>query len=447
MIKIRKGLDIPITGAPDQKISSGPKISTVAIMGEDYVGMKPTLLVKEGDAVKKGQKILEDKKTPGVFFTSPVSGVIKEVNRGERRAFQSVVITNAGDEQIQFAHFKSKAINDISEADARALLQESGLWATLRTRPFSKSPSVDAKTNHIFVTAMDTRPLSADAELILSESMKEFKAGVEVLSKMTGTVFVCTKPESKVDVKGLKNVKHETFAGAHPAGNVGTHIHYLAPVDSKHSVWHMNYQDCIAVGKLFLTGQLSSERVISIAGPVASKPRLVRTIVGANLSELTQGEVQAGVVARVISGSILGGRKAAGTVGYLGRFHLQVALVKEDHSREFLGWHSPGLNKFSLKNVFLSKLIPGKKFAFTTNAAGSHRSIVPIGSYEAVMPGDFLATQLLRFLMAKNTDRAVELGALELDEEDLALCTFVDPCKNEFGPVLRETLNMIEKEG
>lgn len=447
MIKIKKGLDVPLVGAPEQKIADGVKIKTVGILSDDYVGMKPTFLVKEGDQVKKGQRLFEDKKTPGVFFTAPAAGIVKTINRGERRVFQSLLIDVTGDEQVQFQSFKNKAVSSLTDAEVRALLQEAGLWTALRTRPFSKTPAVDAKVQTLFVTAMDTHPHAVDADVIIAEAMSDFKAGVEALSKLVTTTFVCTKPGSKVDVSGLSGVKHETFSGPHPAGNVGTHIHYLAPVSANKSVWHIGYQDVIAVGKLFSSGKLQSERVVSLAGPAAMKPRLVRTVLGASLVELTQGEARNGSEVRIVSGSVLGGRKAAGPYCYLGRFHTQISLLKEGREREFLGWHSPGLNKFSLKSVFLSKLIPGKKFDMTTTTSGSHRSVVPIGSYEAVMPGDFLPTQLLRYLLSKNTDRAVELGALELDEEDLALCTFVDPCKNEFGPILRANLNLIEKEG
>ncbi|MFP5457817.1 MAG: Na(+)-translocating NADH-quinone reductase subunit A [Bacteriovoracia bacterium] len=444
MIKITKGLDLPITGAPEQKIYSANAPKEVAIVGDDYVGMKPTVLVQEGDKVLKGQKLLEDKKTPGVFFTSPVSGTVKAINRGDRRVFQSLVITVSGDEQVNFSTYKDGIS---SESDIRNLLQESGLWASLRTRPFSKSPSVDSKPHALFINAMDTHPLAADVNVILADAQEDFKKGVEVLSKLAPVTYVVTAPTTKIDVAGIANVKHETFAGPHPAGNVGTHIHHLAPVSANRSAWHLNYQDCIAIGKLFATGKLSTERVISLAGPAARNPRLVKTVLGVSLAELTASEIYDGAEFRCISGSVLGGRTAKGVTAYLGRFHMQVTLVKESREREFLGWHRPGLNKFSLKNVFVSKLIPNKLFGFNTSTNGSLRSIVPIGAYEAVMPGDFLATQLLRFLMTHNTDRAVELGALELDEEDVALCTFVDPCKNEFGPQLRATLNLIEKEG
>lgn len=445
MIKISKGLDLPITGAPVQKIFSGPAIKTVAVTGQDYVGMKPTLLVQVGDKVKKGQALFEDKKTPGVIFTAPAAGTVKEINRGEKRAFISVVINVEGDEQISFENYKSKGTN-VSAEEAKCLLVESGLWTALRTRPFSKTPALDSKAAALFINVMDTNPLTASPELIVSQNLADFKAGVAVLSKLAPKTYVVTHRRSCVDVKDL-DVKHEVFAGPHPAGNVGTHIHFLEPVSLNKSVWHIGYQDVIAVGKLFTSGKLDSSRVIAIGGPAARNPRLVTTIKGASIAELTNGETLDNSNIRFVSGSVLGGRTAKGENGYLGPFHNQISLLNEGNHREFMGWQSPGLNKFSVKPVFLSKLFPGKKFNLDTNTNGSRRSIVPIGSFEKVMPLDILPTQLLRYLMVKNTDYAASLGALELDEEDLALCTFVDPCKNEYGPVLRENLNIIEKEG
>jgi len=446
MIKITKGLTLPITGAPEKKIDEAVHVKSVALVGSDYNGMKPSVLVQEGDKVKKGQKLFEDKKCPGVFFTSPVAGTVKSINRGDKRVFQSMVISNEGQEQVKFENFKGAAIASLNAEAVKSLLIESGMWTSLRRRPFSKTPAVDEKAQAIFITTMDTHPLAVDVSVVLENSMDAFKAGVEVLSKLAPKTFVTTAPDTKMELN-LANVKHEVFAGPHPAGNPGTHIHYLAPVNATTSSWYLNYQDCIAIGKLFLTGELDTTRVISLAGPAARHPRYVKTLLGASLEELTKGETYDGAEHRTVSGSVFGGRTAQGVGAYLGRYHLQITLLKEGREREFLGWHRPGLNKFSIKNIFVSKLIPNKMFGFNTNTNGSLRSIVPIGSYEAVMPGDFLPTQLLRFLMSKNTDRAVELGALELDEEDLALCTFVDPCKNEFGPALRANLNIIEKEG
>jgi Na+-transporting NADH:ubiquinone oxidoreductase subunit A len=447
MIKISKGLDIPITGAPEQKISSAKSIKSVALVAADYNGMKPSMLVQVGDKVLKGQPLFEDKKTPGVIFTSPVAGTVRELNRGDKRVFQSIVIGVEGYDQVKLKNYQQKAVSSLSAEEIKNLLVESGAWTYLRTRPFSKIPEISSTPSSIFVTAIDTNPLAPNPEVIIEQAHDDFKAGVEVMAKLAPKVFVVTSHKTSVNVYGHTNVKHEMVQGPHPAGNVGTHIHFLDPVSANKTVWHVNYQDLIAIGHLFKTGNISHEKVVALAGPCAKSPRLVKTLRGANLADLTQDEVNQTSGVRLVSGSVLGGRTAMGTQAYVGQFHHQITMLKEGHHREFLGWQSPGLNKYSLKRVFLAKLMPGKKFSFDTNTNGSLRSIVPIGSFEKVMPLDILPTQLLRYLMARHSDMSINLGALELDEEDLALCTFVDPCKNEYGPVLRENLNQIEKEG
>jgi Na+-transporting NADH:ubiquinone oxidoreductase subunit A len=302
MIKITKGLDLPITGAPVKKIFSGNPVKTVALLGDDYRGMKPTMLVQVGDKVKKGQPLFEDKKISGVLFTAPVSGVIKEINRGERRAFQSVVIEVQGDEQVQFQNFKGKAAADLTPEEVRALLVESGFWTSLRTRPFSKTPAIDSMPSSIFVNAMDTQPLAPDSEVVLAEHLEDFKVGVAALARLSSKIFVVGPKGLKLDLAGVQNAKVEHFDGPHPAGNVGTHIHFLDPVSASKVVWHLNYQDAIAIGRLFKTGEYFNQKIISIAGPAARNPRLVRTIRGARIDELTVGETFDTAEIRYVSG-------------------------------------------------------------------------------------------------------------------------------------------------
>lgn len=447
MVKIKKGLDLPINGSPEQKISSANTVSRVALVGFDYVGMKPTMAVQVGDQVKKGQLLFEDKKTPGVKYTAPASGTIKEVNRGERRVFQSVVIEVEGDDAIEFASYDVGSLSELSRDQVAENLIESGLWTALRTRPYSKVPEVGSVPNSIFVTAMDTHPLSADPEVVISENSNDFASGLEILSKLTdGKVFVCKAPSSNIPVPTSSRIEAKEFAGKHPAGNAGTHIHFVDPVSATKTVWTVGYQDVIAIAKLFLTGQLSTDRVIALAGPMVNKPRLVKTRVGANISELTAGELKSGT-SRKISGSVLGGRTAKNSVDFVGRYANQVSVISEPDERELFGWLSPGTNKFSVMNIYLSKLFSGKLFDFSTTTNGSERAMVPIGAYEKVMPLDILPTQLLRALIVEDTEEAQLLGCLELDEEDLALCTFVCPGKYEYGPILRKNLTRIEIEG
>ncbi|CAK1694826.1 Na(+)-translocating NADH-quinone reductase subunit A [Vibrio crassostreae] len=446
MITIKKGLDLPIAGTPSQVINDGKSITKVALLGEEYVGMRPTMHARVGDEVKKGQVLFADKKNPGVVFTSPASGKVIEVNRGAKRVLQSVVIEVAGNEQITFNSYEANQLTSLDRETVKAQLVESGAWTALRTRPFSKVPAVDSETQAIFVTAMDTNPLAAEPELIINEQSDAFVAGLDLLSTLTnGKVYVCKKGTS-LPRSAQSNVEEHVFDGPHPAGLAGTHMHYLYPVNAQNVAWSINYQDVIAFGKLFLTGEIYSERVVSLAGPVVNNPRLVRTQIGASLEELTDSELMPGEV-RVISGSVLTGTEATGPHAFLGRYHQQVSVLREGRDKELFGWAMPGKNKFSVTRSFLGHLFKGQLFNMTTTTNGSDRSMVPIGNYERVMPLDMEPTLLLRDLCAGDIDSAQALGALELDEEDVALCTFVCPGKYEYGQLLRECLDTIEKEG
>lgn len=443
MIKINQGLDLPISGAPEQVISEGPKVRTVAVIGSDYIGMKPTMAVQQGDRVKTGQVIFTDKKTEGVKFTAPATGVVSAINRGARRVLQSVVIDVEEDEFVSFAQYGD--MSAVSREQAVANLVDSGLWTALRTRPFSRVPKPGTEPSAIFVTAMDTHPLAADPAVIIDKEIAAFSDGVTVLGKLTdGKVYVCAAAGTNISVNGA-NVVTEQFAGPHPAGLAGTHIHFLHPVSSTRKVWTIGYQDVIAVGKLFRDGRLSPQRVVALAGPQVENPRLLTTRLGANLEELAAGQMLTGEN-RLISGSILGGRTARGVTAFLGRYHNQVSVLLEGTHREFMGWLSPGTDKHSVMPIYLSQFA-SKLFNYTTNTNGSERAMVPMGSYERVMPLDILPTQLLRSLIVGDTATAQQLGCLELDEEDLALCTYVCPGKYEYGPILRDNLTRIEKEG
>ncbi|WP_028864222.1 Na(+)-translocating NADH-quinone reductase subunit A [Psychromonas aquimarina] len=446
MITIKKGLDLPISGAPEQIIQNGPAVTEVAILGEEYVGMRPSMAVKAGDTVKKGQVLFSDKKNAGVKFTAPASGVVKEINRGAKRVLQSVVISVAGQDSISFPTFASAQLADIERGKIVENLVESGAWTALRTRPFSKVPEIEAVPASIFVTAMDTNPLAADAELIINENQQAFIDGLALLSQLTGgNVYVC-KGESSLPKSPQANVQEKVFSGVHPAGLAGTHIHLIDPVSLTKQVWSINYQDVIAFGLLFTSGELYTDKVISLAGPAVKKPRLLRTTMGASIAELTAGELLQGEV-RVISGSVLCGVTAFGPHAFLGRYHNQVSALVEGYEKELFGWGAPGLNKHSVANVFLSALNKAKRFAFTTTTGGSKRAMVPIGQYERIMPLDILPTMLLRDLIVGDSDGAQTLGCLELDEEDLALCTYVCPGKYDYGSILRSNLSKIEKEG
>lgn len=443
MIKINRGLDLPISGAPVQIINEGASARSVALIGFDYVGMKPTMAVQVGDRVNTGQLLFSDKKTTGVRYTAPATGVVTAINRGQKRVLQSVVIDVEEDVFESFEQYTD--LNALSRQQAVDNLVQSGLWTALRTRPFSSVPAIDSSPAAIFIAAMDTQPLAADAQVIINEQRQAFEDGLTVLGTLTeGKVFVGKAPGADIPVNAAAVC--EEFAGVHPAGLVGTHIHFLQPVSANNVAWTIGYQDVIAVGKLFTEGRLYTERVIALAGPQVDQPRLLRTRLGANLEELTAGQLKVGNN-RVISGSVLGGRTASGSTNFLGRFHQQVSVLLEGDEREFMGYMSPGANKHSTLGIYLSQFSPSKLFNFTTTTNGSERAMVPVGSFEEIMPLDILPTQLLRSLIVGDTQVAQQLGCLELDEEDLALCSYVCSGKYEYGPILRDNLTLIKKEG
>ncbi|SFB83030.1 Na+-transporting NADH:ubiquinone oxidoreductase subunit A [Marinospirillum celere] len=452
MIKIKQGLDLPIAGAPELTITDGQPVRSVAVLGPDYVGMKPTMAVSVGDKVKLGQILFTDKKTEGVQYTAPAAGKVTAINRGYRRALQSVVIeVDDQEEAVEFTAYNDSQLDDLTREQVQQQLVESGQWTALRTRPFSRVPALDATPNSVFVTAMDTHPLAADPSVIITEQKEAFLAGLKVVSKLTqGKTFICKEAGKDIPVISGGNFEVAEFAGVHPAGLVGTHIHFLDPVSAKKQVWHLGYQDVIAFGQLFLTGKISTDRIIALAGPLVNKPRLVRTRTGASLTDLLAGEVNTPSDAQLISGSVFGGRAADEALAYLGRYHNQVSVLEEGSKRLFMGWLSPGLpgsNRHSVMGIYLSSFLGlGEKFAPSTSTNGSERAMVPVGNYETIMPLDILPTQLLRSLIVGDIEVAMQLGCLELDEEDLALCTYVCPGKYEYGPILRDNLTLIEKE-
>jgi len=444
MIKIKKGLDIPLAGSPKQEIHDGASIKHVAVLGEEYVGMRPTMLVEVGDTVKKGQALFEDKKNAGVFFTAPIAGTVKEINRGAKRVLQSIVIEAAGDDAISFDKYDAGQLASLTGEQVRKNLQQSGLWTALRTRPFSAIPAVESEARAIFVTAMDTNPLAADPAVVIAARADDFSRGLTVLSRLNAKVYLCKKAGSAVPTAA--GIQVEEFDGPHPAGLVGTHIHFLDPVSYTKVVWHIGYQDVIAIGHLFATGELDSRRVVALAGPQVKSPRLLNTLLGASFAELTANELHEGQN-RVISGSVLTGAKASGVHGYLGRYHQLISVLAEGFEKELFGWALPGGDKFSITRAYLAHLNPKRLFNMTTTTNGSSRAMVPIGNYERVMPLDILPTLLLRDLLVGDVDEAVALGCLELDEEDLALCSFVCPGKYDYATALRSCLTSIQKEG
>ena len=445
--KIKRGINLPISGAPGPSISEkNPKF--VGINASDFNGMKPSFKVQEGDLVAKGETLFTWKNDDKISFVSPVSGKVIKVLRGAKRVLQYVEIESDADgREKSFQSYKGGEISSYTNQELVDLIAESGLWTSFRTRPFSKLPLTTAKPHSIFVNAMDSNPLAMNPDFFIQEHESAFNDGLDVLQKLTdGKVYISTKVGYRFVVKESERREVNEFLGPHPSGNVGTHMHLIDPVSDKKVSWSVGYQDVVAIGKLFGSGKLFTERWFSLCGPAAKNPRIIKTTIGAKLEELVSGEENTQDV-RIVAGSAIYGKTKSDNYPFLNRYLNQVTILREDRDRVFLGWHDAGFDRFSVMRTFLSKLLPGKKFDMGTSTHGSYRAMVPVGAYEKVFPFDMIPTHLLKALYVGDTDYAQTLGCLELDEEDLACCTFVDPGKVDYGPKLRQSLEIIEKEG
>ena len=446
-IKIKKGLDIPIKGEPEKAISDGAEVKTVAAVATDVSGIRPRMAVQVGDKVRLGQVLYHDKRNPEVPFTAPGAGEVVAVNRGARRALQSVVIRLDGDDAESFRSWPASELATLDQQEARGNLIASGLWTTLRTRPFSRIPEPESTPAALFVTAIDTNPLAIDPAFFIEQDAEAFQNGLTVLSRIADCpIYLCTAPDSGIKCPESDRFRHAEFEGPHPAGLVGTHIHFLEPAGKTKTVWHIGYQHVMAIGNLFTSGRLPTERMITLCGPMVLKPRILRTRIGANTVDLLKGETAPGNL-RVISGSVLGGHRAAGPLAYLSRYQTQLTVLEEDRSREFLAWMLPGADRYSQTRAFAGRVLHRGKFNLTTTQNGSPRAMVSTGAFESLMPLDILATPLLKALLVEDTDRGQELGCLEIAEEDLALCSFLCNGKPHYGAYLRTNLNELAVNG
>lgn len=444
-IQIHKGLDIPISGNPEHKLRQGNRINHVALIGDDYIGMKPTMLVGVGDGVQTGQLLFSDKNNEGVKFTSPGCGMVIAVNRGAKRKFESLVIELAGEDSVRFLDPSYTAVERLSPEEIRKLLIDSGMWTGFRTRPYGKIPAIDSSPASVFITAIDSSPLAADPQVIIARSPEKYQLGLKIVQSLfKGPIHYCTGAEKLLASEKRKGIEQWSFQGPHPAGLPSTHIHFIDPIHEEKTVWHIGYQDIIALGHLFTTGYLHTEKIISLAGAAVHKPSLISTRVGASLSELCEQETSQESL-RILSGSILSGRESTGNHTFLGRYHNQTSIIKESSGRSFCNWLRPGSDRFSIKPLFLSALQKHLTLPFNTALWGGQRAIFPLGTYDQVMPLDIIATSLLKSLTCADTEKSKDLGCLELIEEDLALCAFVCPGKNEYAAALRQVLTAIER--
>lgn len=441
MLQISRGLDLPIDGTPEQKIGMAPHLSHVGLVGEDYPGLKPQLKVALGQAIARGETLFTDRLT-GVKYTAPLGGVVEQINRGPKRSLKSVVIRVEGSSTKTFPSYSRAELATIAPGDIKQQLLDCGLWTAFRTRPYCRNPDPKSAPHSIFVTAIDTHPLASDPAIAIAAFPQDFADGLTLLSRMFDVdVYVCSASGQAIQLPAEKNIKDVKFSGCHPAGLVGTHIHFLDPVGEQKSVWHLGYQDVIAIGQTFKQGILSNSRIVALAGPPVSRPRLLRMSLGSKLSDIAAGEMPAGDY-RVISGSVLSGRATAFGEGFLGRYHHQISVLDEAPTTMGVTASEP-MRRFSCYGAIDRWLMRAKSFRFDTALNGAVRPIFSFGMFERMMPLDILATPLLRTLMTGDVDAAIELGCLELAEEDLALCEFVCCSKNEYGAALRSCLDAI----
>ena len=437
MIKISKGLDLPISGSPTNTISDEPKVSSVALLSNDFIGMKPTMLVKEGETVKAGQKIFEDKKNNGVYFTSPAGGIVKDINRGDKRRFLSIEIDIKDTEE--FVNFDM----DDSVDQIKDCLIDSGLWNAFRTRPFNRTPGINEIPDAVFINCCDSNPLSIDPYEIILLNKTEFDEGLNVLTDFFRCNINLCYQNDNFDTS-IEKINYYQFKGPHPSGLSSTHISKIYPVNLKRKVWTINYQDIISIGYLKQNKEIRTSKYISLAGPSVYEPSLIKVRVGGNIEEITAGKIEPN--SRIISGSVLHGHQSEGVMNYLGYYDSQISVIADEVNNIFMNWLMPGSSLHSKLNVFLSSFIKPEKFTFNTSIGGGNRAIVPISSYEEVIPMDILVTQLLKALVVSDIDMAIDLGMLELVPEDLALCSYVCPSKYDYSSILMDNLNKLYLE-
>jgi len=444
-IKLKKGFDIRLEGIAQKNLAGAVSPVLFGVKPIDFPGLIPKLEVKPGAEVQAGTPLFNDKLRPEIKFTSPVSGRVVSVERGDRRKMLSVVVEKNGIGSVDFG----KADPDsLSAGQIKELLLKSGLWPAIRQRPYHIIANPDDQPKSLFISGFDTAPLAPDYNFILeNSSVASFRTGVSALSKLTKGKINLVLKGNDTDNKifdGIEGVEKSFFSGPHPAGNVGVHIHHLDPVNKGEVVWYVNLQDVISIGRLFEEGIYRPERIVAVTGSEVINPQYFKLISGGAVTPLVSGNVKAGWL-RYISGNVLTGTNI-GPEGFLGFYDSQITVIPEGNYYEFFGWASPGLNKHSFSRTFLSSLIPKKSYKLDTNFHGGERAFVVTGQYEKVVPMDIFPMQLLKAIIAQDIDMMENLGIYEVAEEDFALCEFICPSKIEIQSVLRNGLDLMRKE-
>ncbi len=445
VIKLNKGLDIPLKGKAEKILVNPDLPDQFALKPIDFPGIRPKMLVHVDDKVKAGTPLFFDKYNPDVLFTSPASGRVVAVNRGERRKILEVVI-KAG-EKMEYEDFGKADPSNLSREDVVKRLLKSGLWPLLRQRPYGIIPKPDDKPRSIFISGFDTAPLAPDYDFIMKDSSGEFQAGINVLSKLTdGIIHLNINPDypSPDTYKKARGVQINYFSGPHPAGNTGVQIHHIDPIHKNGTVWYINPQNLLAIGRLFMNGVVDYSRIVALTGSEVLKPRYYKTMMGASISNLVADNLKEGNL-RFISGNVLTGKRIP-VNGFIGFYDSHLTVIPEGDHHRFLGWASPGLDRFSASRSFFSWLMPGREYVSDTNYNGGERAFVITGEYEKVLPMDIIPQQLLKAIIVEDIDKMENLGIYEVIDEDLALCEYVCTSKTEVQAILRKGIELMIKE-
>ena len=447
-VKLRKGLDIKLVGEADKVKVDAPLPASVALKPTDFHGLVPKMVVKQGDKVKIGSAIFYDKYNESIKFVSPVSGIIDEVVRGAKRKILEVRITPDGSEEA--IKHEAKDPTSLTKEEVKLAMLENGLWPFLKQRPLDIIADPNADPKAIFISAFDTHPLAPDYDFIVHGQDQFFQNGLNALAKLTsGKVHLTLNGNVSADAtfQNAKNVQINKVSGKHPAGNVGTQIHFIDPIDKGQFVFTVNPQDVVAIGKFFADGQYDPKRIVALTGSEAKNRKYYKTIIGASVSGIVNDNLESDNV-RIISGNALTGDKIDRN-SYLGFYDAQITVLPEGDQYKFFltkGWLGPGFDKYSSHMLFPTWLMKNKKYRLDTNMNGEERGFVVTGEMEKVMPLDVLPMQLIKAAMTKDIDAMELLGIYEVAPEDFALCEYVCTSKIDIQEIIREGLDLIKEE-
>ncbi len=446
VIKLKKGLDIKLNGEADKVVQTLGAGSRYALKPTDFRALTPKLAVKVGDEVKAGDALFTDKMRPEVKFTSPVSGTVEEIKRGERRKLLEIIVKADGENR--YRDFGKADVNRLSREEIVSRMQESGVWPMVKQRPYDIVANPESQPKAVFVSAFDSAPLAPDYDVALNGQEQALQAGIDCLKKLSGKDINLNlpagAPQASVFTK-LKNVEINYFSGPHPAGNVGIQINHLNPINKGEIVWTVNVQDVAIIGRLFTEGRFDAQKVIALAGSEVSRPMYYHCTLGASIAEITNGKLKGNVEERIISGNVLTGTRVEKD-GFLGYYDNLVTVIPEGNHYEFLGWAAPGFNKFSASRLFPSFLCPKKHYTLDTNYHGERRAFVVTGQYEKVLPMDIYPVYLLKAILAQDIDQMEQLGIYEVAPEDFALCEFVCTSKIPVQKIVSEGIELMMRE-